>query len=269
MNFTPSDDIISLLEFIESKKKPVEEANINEIMRSYLISLKMALINTYTEQDDITLALSCSELIGNIFIIIYSYSLNIKLSLFICERAILLFNEYMNISNNYNSTPVHISDIKLFIISKSIGPIILKNTPSSITDMTDLFKTMGVFMNKIFVKCRDDSIDYVEAVLENILKTLPTYTIQLFQKDQLEYINDELYNTDLIESDDIISIIDELGLKLRIYLFIYNTDIKRNIDKVKKLTNITFKHTNISHILDDIKTHNHSNTIESIITNFH
>ena len=67
MNLTPSDDIISLLEFIESKKKPVEEANINEIMCSYLISLKMALINTYTEQDDIAMALSCSELIGNIF----------------------------------------------------------------------------------------------------------------------------------------------------------------------------------------------------------
>ena len=218
MNLNPTDDIISLLEFIESKKNTVEESDINEIMSSYLISIKIALINTYTEQGDIAMALSCSELIGNIFIIIYSYSLNIKLSLFICERAILLFNEYMNISNNYNSTPVHISDIKLFIINKSIGPITLKNTLSSITDMTDLFKIMGAFMNKIFAKCIDYSINYIDEVLENILKTLPKYMIQLFQTDQIIYINEELENIELIEPDNMLSVIDDLVLKLKIYI---------------------------------------------------
>ena len=49
-----------------------------------------------------------ANLISNIFKIIYAYSLNLKLSLFICERSTLLFNEYLNISKNYSSDKVNI-----------------------------------------------------------------------------------------------------------------------------------------------------------------
>ena len=72
--------------------------------------------------------------------------MNIKLSIFICERAILLYNEYMNISNNYNSSPVHSADIKQFIINKSIGPIVLNNSNSSITDFILIFNITHKFL---------------------------------------------------------------------------------------------------------------------------
>jgi len=44
-----------------------------------------------------------------------------------CERCTLLFNEYLNISNNYGSEKVNLLDVKQFIINKSIGPIITNN----------------------------------------------------------------------------------------------------------------------------------------------
>ena len=250
MNFNVVDDIVSLLEFIENKKNKSESVTVNEILSSYLISIKIALINTYTEQEDIELALYCSDLIGNIFIVIYSYSLNLKLSLFICERAILLFNEYMNISNNYNSAPVHISDIKQFIINKSIGPIILKNSNSSITDFIGLFDTMRLFMNKICIMCKDDSINYIEDVLEKIIKTLPISMMNLFLKGHIAYINEELENINSIDEEDMIHLIQKLSIKLEIFLFIYNSNKKNNIDKIRSLTNKAIQHSKISGIMD-------------------
>lgn len=262
MNFNTTDDIISLLEFIETKKNKTESSDLNEILRTYLIGIKMALINTYTEQGDIVMALSCSNLIANIFILIYSYSLNIKLSLFICERAILLFNEYMNISNNYNSTPVNISDIKQFIINKSIGPIILKETESSITDLSELFSLMKMFMNKIFIKCRNESIDYIESVLEKIFKTLPSPIIHLFLKGHRFYINEELDDIDLAEPEEISFVINKLKIKFEIFLFICNSDTKINVEKIKKLTNKTIKNKS----LDNVDDRNRFDVFKEIIT---
>lgn len=250
MNFTPPDDIVSLLEFIENKKQTTETATINEIIRSYLISIKMAIINTYTEQEDERLAISCSDLIGNIFIVIYSYSLNIKLSLFICERAILLFNEYMNISNNYNSTPVHTTDIKQFIINKSIGPIMLKKSNSSITDFSKLFNTTKLFMNNIFLKCKHESIDYIETVLERILEKLPTSLINLFLKGQYTYIDEAFDKTTVIETDDIIFVLDKLSMEFEIYLFMYNSN--NSTGDVKQLTTKMINHRKITQILNKI-----------------
>lgn len=265
MNFNATDDIISLLEFIETKKHTSESSDLNEILCSYLISIKMALINTYTEQGDAVMALSCSDLIANIFILIYSYSLNIKLSLFICERAILLFNEYMNISNNYNSNPVNISDIKQFIINKSIGPIILQDTLSSITDLSELFNIMKLFTNKIFIKCKNESTDYIESVLENILKVLPSPMIHLFLKGHLFYINGELEDIDLIESEEMFFIINKLKIKFEIFLFIYNSDTEIDIEKIKKLTNKTIKNNKILNKLDEVEEHNQFDIFKEII----
>ena len=176
--------------------------------------------------------------------------MNIKLSLFICERAILLFNEYMNISNNYNSAPVHTSDIKQFIINKSIGPIILKNSSSSITDFVELFTIIKLFMNNIFLKCKGESITYIEDVLDRILEKLPTPLINLFLKGQTVYINEAFDKTETIETDDIIFVLDKLGMEFEIYLYIYNSN--NNAGKVKQLASKMINHRKITQILNKI-----------------
>ena len=265
MDLTASDDIVSLLEFIESKKSTSESVDISEILGSYLISIKMALVNTLKEQENIVMATSCADLIGNIFIVIYSYSLNIKLSLFICERAILLFNEYMNISNNYNTTPVQQSDIKQFIINKSIAPIILKNTQSLIDGNTKLFDMSKLFMNRIFIKCNEEPMDYIENVLEKIIKTLPGTMCQLFVKGHILYINEELENIELMDLDNLILELHKLSIKFEIFLFIHNSNLKRDIVKVKKLTNKTIKHRKIQNLLYGDEKYNKAYIVKDII----
>ena len=39
-----------------------------------------------------------------------------------CERSVLLFNEYINISKTYGSDEINMSDVKQFIINKTTGP---------------------------------------------------------------------------------------------------------------------------------------------------
>ena len=43
--------------------------------------------------------------------------------MFMCERAVLLFNEYINISKNYGNDKTNLLDVKQFIINKTIGPL--------------------------------------------------------------------------------------------------------------------------------------------------
>ena len=118
-------------------------------------------------------------------------------------------------------------------------------------------------MNKIFIKCKDYSTDYIESSLEKILKILPTPLIHLFLKGQLIYINEELENIDLIEGEDIISVLDKLSIKFEIFLFIYNSNI--NIDKAKKLTNKTLKHSKIMSMLNKDDNCNKSDILKELI----
>ena len=40
-----------------------------------------------------------------------------------CDRAVLLFNEYINISKTYGTMDTNMIDVKQFIINKTIGPL--------------------------------------------------------------------------------------------------------------------------------------------------
>ena len=83
-------DSSGLLEFINNKCNTKDDIGLKKLTFLYSKSIRLAINNTYNEQKNITYTLSCCELISNIFTIIYSYSLNIKLTLFMCERSILL-----------------------------------------------------------------------------------------------------------------------------------------------------------------------------------
>ena len=93
-------DSNGLLDFINNKCNKKDDTDSKKLTFLYTKSIRLSLNNTYKEQENMEYTISCTELISNIFKIIYSYSNNIKLTLFMCERSILLFNEYLNISKN-------------------------------------------------------------------------------------------------------------------------------------------------------------------------
>ena len=73
----------------------------------------------------------CTIIVFSIFWNIFCYTFSIKLTMFLCERAVLLFNEYIDLAKNTfkeNNTEFKINstDVKLFIYKRTIGPIKLK-----------------------------------------------------------------------------------------------------------------------------------------------
>ena len=79
-DFQPDNS--GLLEFINNKCNKKDDIELKKLIFLYTKCLRIAINNTYTEQKNIKYTLSCCQLISNIFLIIYNYSLNIKLTLF-------------------------------------------------------------------------------------------------------------------------------------------------------------------------------------------
>ena len=134
MNYDFHNLYKELLNFIKKKREDKEVTLPSQLLYLFCKSIKISLMNTFKEQKDLDLALHCVNIVESIFRIIYNYSLNIKLSIFICERSVLLFNEYINISKRKKSDKINIMDIKQFIINKSIGPVIIESRNSIIDE---------------------------------------------------------------------------------------------------------------------------------------
>ena len=92
------NDNVDLLNFINKKTQEKCDNEPKKIFFLFTKSIRLSLISTFEQQQQISYAISCTDLIINIFWIIYNYSHNAKLTMFMCERAVLLFNEYINIS---------------------------------------------------------------------------------------------------------------------------------------------------------------------------
>ena len=79
---------------------------------------------------------ACINVMYHVFWIILNYSKNLSTTIFLSERSILLFNEFMLMSNNPSIskelyfTP-NITDAINFAYKKTIGPICLKNIPKN------------------------------------------------------------------------------------------------------------------------------------------
>ena len=132
-------DNVDLLNFINKKTQEKCDNEPKKIFFLFTKSIRLSLISTFEQQQQISYAISCTDLIINIFWIIYNYSHNAKLTMFMCERAVLLFNEYINISKNYGNDNTNLIDVKQFIINKTIGPLKLpsKLVNSSIRNITE------------------------------------------------------------------------------------------------------------------------------------
>lgn len=85
-------DNVDLLNFINKKCLDKDNTEPKKIFFLFTKSIRNAIICTYEQQNNIQYTLSCVDLIFNIFWIIYNYSYNAKLTMFMCERSVLLFN---------------------------------------------------------------------------------------------------------------------------------------------------------------------------------
>ena len=219
-------DTQSLLEFIDTKCNDIEEADPKKLVIMYSKCIRIAIVNVYSEQNSIYYSTACANLISNIFKIIYSYSYNLKLALFICERSTLLFNEYLNISKNYSSDKINLLDVKQFIINKSIGPIINKNPENNLINtvnrLLDLIKsTLFKLMNKKIkeeTKLSYNLSDFLEIILDILINSL-TNIYSLGYINYIEKLIEEVIEYPL---DKFPKEINLLKIKLELFLYCYN-----------------------------------------------
>jgi hypothetical protein len=230
------NDNNDLLNFINKKKQCDNEPVPNQIFFLYTKSIRIAIINTYEQQKTKSLAISCAQLIHNIFWLIYNYSFNTKLTMFMCERAVLLFNEYINISKNYGNETINMLDVHQFIINKTVGPLKISSTRSKknhtdIIAVTKLSQIFEGFIYKLFNKIVDlDKFYYTyDIFMESISSILSNVLYKINHIGMGEYITEELEN---ILTSDILDVPREVNLlKIKLELLLHSYNKTKDIEK--------------------------------------
>tara|TARA_B100000902_G_C27109201_1_gene812700 strand:+ start:115 stop:972 length:858 start_codon:yes stop_codon:yes gene_type:complete len=233
------NDNIDLLNFINKKKQNNIEPEPKRIFFLYTKSIRTAIINTYSQQSNKGFTISCAQLIHNIFWLIYNYSFNTKLTMFMCERAILLFNEYINISKNYGNEATNMVDVQQFIINKTVGPLKIesKENDSNIIEVTILSQIFEEFTYKLFAKIVDiDKFYYsYDTFMESIASILSNILYKINHIGEGEYIREELEKLLKYDILDIPREVNLLKIKLELFYYSYNHSNENNIVFSKKL----------------------------------
>ena len=124
-----------ILNFIKSKKNKIQKLDYNTIINYFCKIIIKTMTQTYQALYRIEYSLICTDIVFNIFWILMNYTFNIKLTMFLCDRAIILFNEYVEMVSTALSykfikekkIKLNILDIKIFIYNKTLGPILLES----------------------------------------------------------------------------------------------------------------------------------------------
>jgi hypothetical protein len=154
---TPSLNNDDILNFILKKCQEPDIDN-KKVIYLFLRSYINALIKTYNNTKNSEYAIDCADVCINIFNIIYNFTHNVRVSIYLVERSIALFNEYLTVSESISSIEVHTSEIKTFIIHKTIGGIRLNqklhNDQNNISIVMDIniLSVISNFLKQIFLK---------------------------------------------------------------------------------------------------------------------
>lgn len=245
-------DNVDLLNFINKKCLDIDTTEPNKIFFLFTKSIRTALLNTYSQQNNIQYTVSCGDLIFNIFWIIYNYSYNAKLTMFMCERAVLLFNEYINISKTYGNEQTNMADVKTFIINKTIGPLKLieRTDLSKINEITQLAQIFRNFIYKIFYKvsCQTDIYYNQNEFFESVCCILSNASYKVYKLGFNNYLEAELEKLSQIDLLDLPREVNILKIKLELFVYCYTSINNYNI--AASLSD-TILNNNI-HIVDDM-----------------
>ena len=216
------NDNIDLLNFINKKKLENIENEPKKIYFLFTKSVRTSIINTYNQHRNLLFTISCTDLITNIFWLIYNYSYNSKLTMFMCERAVL-FNEYINISKNYGNDKTNLLDVKQFIINKTIGPLKLsiKDKDIELDGVNKLGEIYLQLIYTIFGKVIEISNFYYEydEFFESISCILSNIMYKIYALGKKDYITEQL---NILGKNDIHDIPREVNLlKIKLELFYY------------------------------------------------
>ena len=241
-----------LLSFIEKKKNNDTVVDPKKMFFIYTKAIRNSITKTYDKLKNYDNVINCTEMINSIFWIIVNYTNNLKLTMFLCERAIILYIEYISLSNNLNSNEeINILDVKLFIFKKTLGPLKLNfnddsnnnDTKQAILNIKNISKYLKNILYKIFFLNYNNNIiiEDLEITLENICSLLSNIIYKLNTSNLINFIENILYLDDNTTDKNMYNHINELKFKLEIYYYLnYNLKNTGNIkidSLYKKLIN--------------------------------
>lgn len=223
-----------IIQFInQEKKKP----NISDIHKSFKLFTKImykSLYDIYTKTKELEInfnnLIECGTLlIYHVYWTIYTNSYNIKLTMFLTERCILLFTEFIIMSrnpilnNDLNFIP-DINDAMHFSLKKTVGTLKINYCRSKkISELLTLYRNISIDIKLIY-----------QNILVEILK---------FHKSNYEDKNSCIQGLEFIETDsDILKILEKVF-----------SLINKNL--ISNYNNISINNTQIFNIISSIFNH--------------
>ena len=212
--------------FLESKVEN-DYPNLQTVFNLYCKLITNTIIKVFNNFKTIDYSLTALEMIHNIFWIVLNYSNNMKLTMFLSERSIILFSEYINLSENIHED-VNFVEIKNFIYKKSLGGIVYKDN----NFYYELYKLTNIY-KKLIYNCINLNNN---TTILNLINSKYAYIFYyMFINKQLYFLNNISLNLTDFKN------INRFFFKVNIYYYIL-MNIK-NIDIIDTIYNTLVKNT--------------------------
>ncbi len=155
-----------MLDFINSKVEKPSKLQFSKVYQFFIKIIIKSMLSSIEKLENTEYSLICCDIVFNIFWTLLNYTRNIKLTMFLCDRSIDLFNEYMEmiiaaLNNNIlseNKIKIKTTDIKLFIYNKTIGALVFNKKNQQKTSFKNKFilvkdacMLMQIYIRTIFI----------------------------------------------------------------------------------------------------------------------
>lgn len=241
---------LELKKFIHSKILSKKQINYNKLINFITKVLKDSTLKSFKRLQQYHWIIECNTIVYNVFWIIFNFTYNIKLTFFLCERAIMLFNEYIDLAkhtfkDNNQEFVINSTDVKLFIYKRTIGPIKIKTQTQKfkkmITPIQKSSNLIKLLLNKLICKINThlSQLSNIESVIEKNMsyfeKIIPDILLKIFQNN-LTY-NLDLHKINNIETEhDIVRFIHKIKYDCEILYYIFKS-MNKDCDISQKMFN--------------------------------
>lgn len=275
---TNIDKNMDLIEFINQEKsdKKINTKKIfnyfNKCLIKSFIELENKFSNIENKKDSV---ISGTNMIFHIYFILISYTNNIKLTVFLLERSILLFSEFIVMSQDKSIIDdicfvPNITDAISFSYKKTIGPLAintinnLKKEQAFIKDISNIIKNI---FQQIYVSCNENDLSIILTETNIILETIIYKLFEKINKNKHNFII-KLVNTILILNNTVNIKITKIKIILENMLFyICYKKTLENFDKT--FVYILEKYIVLNNDIDLIDTKHYKNTsLYKLIKNY-
>ena len=186
-----------LADFIESKRSIIQKLVIKDVLVNYTKILKDTILTTYKRFYNPTWTFEAIAIITHVFWQVIYYSYNIKLAMFLSDRALILFNEYIDLAkltySNNTDFNINRTDIKIFIYKRTIGPIKIRNahikSNKSILEHLERIQFVSNIFRKIILNIFIILCQYYEYNREFPYSMKETYIVQYMDYSIKTYIH--------------------------------------------------------------------------------